>query len=173
MNTKTLRTACLSFCACLLAALASAAPFVSPHGYTLTPPAGWQVDHTSMPDNDVTIFAGTGSPGDILRAIFGIKIVPSSSSLTLESFKPLMARELHESFPRATIVSQTYSSVGGVRALDTTFTHSKNGGLVRDRQLVVLKNRSVYFFSAVCTDKLHTKYDPLFAQMVSSVRWKS
>jgi len=45
--------------------------------------------------------------------------------------------------------------------------------VIRDRQLVVIKNNSVYFFTTVCPNGLHAKYDRVFAQTLASVRWKA
>ena len=56
-----LRHSCLAFCLCFAAAAASAAPFTSPHGYTVTPPPGWHSNSTGASGNDVVIYTDNDS----------------------------------------------------------------------------------------------------------------
>ena len=161
-------------CLCLTAALASAAPFVSPRGgYSLSPPAGWRIDNSHTPGNDVTLFAPHGSAAGLsFVPVFGVKIIPGSGNLTPEDLKQPLADGYRKNFAPATILSETYSTVGGIRAIDVVFTHPRSGSMLRDHQIIVIKGKSIYFFTAVCPDKVHAKYDPAFAQLLASVRWR-
>jgi len=168
---KTLQAVCFSFCLWLTAALASAAPFVSPHGYSFSPPSGWKVDRSHSDGEDVSLFALQGSAALVLAPAFSVKFTPASSDITLDDLKQPLADGYRKSFSQIKILSETYTTVGGLRALSIVFTHPKDGSLIHDRQSIVLKNHFFYFFTAVCPDKVHAKYDPIFAKMLSSVHW--
>ena len=176
---KTLRSLCLAFCCLafclgLTAAGASAAPFSSPRGYSLLVPPGWRVDRSRALGNDVAVRAGKKMDTALLGFLptLAVKILPASG-FTLNALKQPIIGAYRHAFPGFSLVSQTYSTVGGVRALDMTFTHSQNGILIRDRQVVALKNHTLYFFTTVCPDGFHAEYDPVFARTLASVHWKA
>ena len=170
---KSLQSLCCSLALCLTAALASAAPFVSPHGYLLTPPPGWRIDNSSTSGNDLSLLAPRGSAAGLpLVPAFAVKITPGSGNLTVEDLNQPLADGYRKTFAPATILSEIYSTVGGLRAINIVLTHPRNGSLVRDYQSVVIKGKSIYFFTAVCPDRVHAKYDGVFAQILASVCWK-
>ncbi len=175
MNTN-LRNVCFSFCLCLVAALASAAPFSSPHGYSLTLPPGWHVEAGGASGDSDDRFSlapsaahapGTGTPN------MDVSAQPMQGGVALEDFKKLLGPLYKKKFPGIVIVSQTYSTVGGVRGLDTVFIKPQSGLKVRVRQIYALKSGSLYIFTAAYPEKVHAKYDPIISQMLSSVHWKA
>ena len=174
MAFRPLQSLCLVFCLCFVGASVSAAPFVSPRGYSITPPTAWHLDSSGSSGNDVVIFAdkNSDSPPGTPAPNFGVRIGPQGKVKTLDIAKRGMIPAYRKGYPNVVLVSQTYSSVGGKPDLDTTFLIGSPGGLTRIRQVLVLKEKLVYFFTSACPDKVHAKYDPIFAQMLASVRWK-
>ncbi len=171
MNTKFLPL-CVSLCTCLMAASASAAPFISSHGYSLTPASGWRVNPSHSPDDDVVIehrqdAAAAGKPN------FQVDVTALGGHVTLETLKPVVISDYQKKFPGLVTKSQTFSFLGGVRDLDLVFTQTRSGIPLRLHQVYVLKNGLAYIFTAAYPEKTHTKYDGAVAQMLASVRWKS
>ena len=168
---KLLQTLCVLLFFCLSAAGVSAAPFVSRHGYSVTPPPGWIVHPGRTGGDDVVIdytknLAADGAPN------FRVNLSPVASSVTLEALKPFVLARYARKFPGLVIKSQTFSALGGVRDLDLVLLQPRHGILLRFRQVYVLKNGFAYIFSAAYLEKAHARYDPVLAQMLASVRWK-
>lgn len=161
----------LSLSIFLAAVLASAAPFTSPRGYSLSVPLGWKAAHGHS-YNDV-IFKYTKSAATDGTPTFGVKASPLPAATTLEAVKPAVIADYNKRFSHVVILSQTYSSLGGVRDLDLVSTNVMGGRALRLHQICVLRNGYVYIFSAAYLDKTHAKYDPMITQMLASVRWKS
>lgn len=170
---KTFRSLCLAFCLGLLTAGASAAPFASPRGYSLAVPPGWRVNRSRALGNDAAVLAGKRADTAALGFLptLAVKILPAGG-FTLNTLKQPIITAYGHAFPGFSLVSAAYTTVGGVRALDMTFTHSEGGILIRDRQVAALKNNTLYFFTTVCPDSFHAEYDPVFARTLASVRWK-
>ncbi len=160
-----------------MAAAASAALYTSPRGYSLTPPLGWHLMTHLLPapdpgDNLVAFFEQKpASSSDGVGPVFRIKVTPQDG-VTLEALKTEESAEKKTAFPGMTLLSQTYSSVGGVRDMDTVLVGPSAIGPIRIHQIYVMKNQSLYIFTAAFSDKLRAKYDPLFARMLASVHWK-
>ncbi len=171
MNLKTLQSICFSVRLGLLAALASAAPFVSPSGYSLTLPPGWKAapGHSF---NDV-IFKYAKSAATDGTPTFGVKTSPLPASTTLEAVKPALIADYNKRFSHVVILSQSYSSLGGIRDLDLVSTNVMRSLPLRLHQICVLRNGYVYIFSAAYLDRTHAKYDPMVAQILASVHWKA
>jgi|GEM_PF-3441993 len=171
---KALQSLCFSLCLCLTAALASAAPFVSSHGYILTPPPGWHTDQSGSSGNDIVIFTDKGrdSPQGVVTPNLGVRIGPQGKVTTLGIAKQGLIPLYKKGYPNVVLVSQTYSLLGGQKDLDTTFLIGEGMALTRMRQVLVIKNHLVYFFTSATPNKVHAKYDPAFAQILASVRWK-
>ena len=170
MKLKTLQSICLSLGLCFASTLASAAQFVSPRGYSFSVPPGWKAvsGHSS---NDV-IFRYTKSAATDGTPTFGVKSIPMPAPTTLEAVKPAVIADYNKRFSHVVILSQTYSSLGGVRDLDLVSTNVMGGLPLRLHQVCVLRNGYVYIFSAAYLNKTRTKYDPIVAQMLASVHWK-
>ncbi len=170
MTLKMLRNLCLILGLGLTVAAVSAAPFVSPHGYSVTPPPGWQINPSHVGDDVVIDYkknvATDGTPN--LR----VDITPMGGAATLEALKPAVISGYTKRFPGLVVKSQTFSSLGGVRDLNLVFTEPKNGILMYLHQIYVLKNGSAYIFTAVYPERSRAKYDAPVAQMLASVRWK-
>lgn len=181
MNRKAFRTACSFFtlAGCFAAPTAHAAPYISLHGYSITPPPGWHLSTTrsttrSRISYDVVFectknIAVDGAP----NLSVDVKPISSGGGVTLERLAPAIALADTKHFPGSVIKSETYSLLGGVRDLDIVVVIRQRGTLLRFRQVFVLKSGSSYVFTAICPEKAHAKYDPAVAQMLNSVRWKS
>ena len=170
-----LRHFCLAFCLCIAAAAASAAPFTSPRGYMVSPPPDWHVDSTGSSGNDVVIYThkNDGDPVGTPAPNFGVRIGPQGEVTTLEFAKRGLIPFYRKGYPNLVLVSQTYSRLDKERDLDTTFLVGNSKTPTRIHQVLVLRNHQVYFFTSACAEQIHLKYDPIFAQMLASVHWKS
>lgn len=172
INTKPLLL-CVLLLLCLTVPTAHAAPFTSSHGYTVTPPSGWHLNATGSSGNDVVIYTNSDGTPEIPTPNFGVRIGPQGKIKTLDIAKQGMVGSYRKGYPSLVLVSQAYSSVTGKPDLDTTFLIGRPGHLTRIRQVLVLQSASVYFFTAACPDRIHDKYDAIFAQILASVHWKS
>ncbi len=150
---------CFSLFLCLPAALASAAPFVSPYGCRLTLPPGWRVAAGSSPETIVFECLPQSAGEGPARFRTDFAAVPRGT--TLEAKKRVIIEDHHKASVQFVVISQSYSRLGGVRDFDLV------GTLINDGS-----DGSEYLFSAGCLQKDHAKYDPVFAQMLASVRWK-
>ncbi len=167
MNTN-LQITGLSLSILLTAALASAAPYVSPRGYSLNIPPGWRVAPNPLPGRIRIEYKQSGS----VAAAFGVDVGPQTGDLTLEAAVPGAIAEYKRRFSKVTIKSQTFSSLGGEKDFDIVAIAVLQGHSVCLRQVGVLKNNSLYVFTAGCREKDQAKFDPTFAQILASVRWK-
>ena len=167
-------TLLLSLSTALTAALASAAPFVSPSGgYSLTLPAGWRSYSDYRADNDATFAPSRPSAASGgMTPIVIITIAPSPPGMTMTALKSKLVPSFKRGSPHTTITSQTSSAIGGMPDLDTVFVTTKQGERVRSRIVYVLKNKFAYAITAVYPEKTHARYDLPIAQMLASVRWK-
>lgn len=167
----------LSLCAVLAAGAASAAPFVSPHGYSMSVPAGWHIKSPSMPGDDADIAANQQAAVGRQRTtpIFQVQFRSMDSRVTSASLGAINQSALsvvRQSFPDFKVLSQTSSTLNGVRALDCVFTAMSNAVPLRFHEVLVVKNKGAYAFTSICPSQIYPKYTAAYTQMLSSVQWK-
>ena len=169
MQVNILRVCCY-VCLCLMAAAASAAPFVSSHGYTVTPPPGWAVNSVAEDDANFVFPAGVLeglTPSVIIKA--GV----SPLGMTMASLTAKLVLGFKTGPPHTVLLSQTSSSLGGVPDLDTIFAATKQGRRFRCRMVYVLKNKFTYIIIAAYPEKTHARYDVSITHMLASFHWNA
>ena len=179
MNTIPFRAACsfLVLAGCLAATTAGAAPFSSPRGYTLSVPAGWHVRTHPAPGEDANIVVNRQAAVGhrMTTPTFQIQfrsIDPRITSADLKTLNEGVLSTVRQSFPDLKVLSQTSSTLGGVRDLDCVFTATASGISMRFHEVLVIRRGSAFRFSSFCPSQVYPKYAPAYAQMLSSVRWK-
>lgn len=167
---KMLRAICFAVCLCLTTVLASAAPFVSAHGYTVTPPPGWVV--SSEAEDDAYFVFPAGALDGLTPSVI-IRVGVSPPGMTIASLTAELVAGFKKGPPNTVILSQKSSSLGGMPDLDTVFQATKQGRRFHCRMVYVLKNKLTYIIIAASPEKTHAKYDAAVVQMLASVRWKT
>lgn len=145
-----------------------AAPFVSPHGYSVAPAPGWQANHSGLMGSDVIIFtraAGGFAPN------LNVVIVPAQPGQTLEQGQAQIAAMYPHAFTQFHMVKTGYEPVGSLRALLVVGTYVQGTSHLSMRQDIVLKNGKVYTFTCTVPLAMQARYAPAFSQMLHSVRW--
>lgn len=153
--------------------VASAAekPFQSTKGYSITPPARWNLNGSGVMGTDVVIAA---PPAKNYAAHLNIVVIKAAPGETLEADLPKINAAMPKTLNSYKRVSQKITSIGGVRALETVATH-KIGTPPRKlwmHQTLVLLNGQGYTFTCTALDGNHKTYEPAFKAMLKSVRWK-
>lgn len=148
---------------------AEAAPFVSSKGYSLTPPAGWRVDKSGMMGTDVLVIA---SPVGGFAPNLNVVITPAPPGQTLDDARKQIATMYPRAFAGYKSLAQSFGTQGGVRTLRLMGTYTRQGRLLRMRQIIALKNGSAYTFTCTEPEAVHAKLDPAFDKMLQSIRWK-
>lgn len=182
-NTKPLtNTKSLLFCVLLLLWLtvpaAHAAPFTSPHGYSLSVPAGWHIKSPSMSgdDADVVVNQQAAVGGQMTTPLFQVQFRPldvPATAANLAAINHGALATVRQSFPDLKVLSQTSSTLGGVRDLDCVFTATANGLPLRFHEVLVMKNKGALTFTSICPRQVYPRYAAAYAQMLASVHWKS
>jgi hypothetical protein len=177
MNAKLLPF-CFSLCFCLTAASVYAAPFVSPHGYSLSVPAGWHVKSPSMPGDDAEIVVNqqVAVGHQMTTPMFQVQFRPINypvTSLSLKEINQGVLSSVRQSFPDLKVLSQTNSTLDGVRAIDCVFIAAANGVPLRFHEVLVVKNKKAFTFTVLCPSQVYPRYAAAYAQMLSSIHWKS
>ncbi len=166
---QTVRLFFLIAFACLAAVpRAQAAPFVSPHGYSIAPAPQWQANRSGLMGSDVIIFtraAGGFAPN------LNVVIVPAQPGQTLEQGQAQIAAMYPHAFTQFHMVKTGYEPVGSVRALLVMGTYVQGTSHLSMRQDIVLKNGKVYTFTCTTPVALQARYAPAYSQMLHSVRW--
>ncbi len=115
MGLKAFRSLCLTLCLSLAGAVVSAAPFVSTHGYTVTPPPGWTVN-TEADDDANFVYPAGALAGLTPSAIIKVGLSPAGmtmASLTaklVSGFKKALRTQLsfRRRLPRS-VVRRTWT----------------------------------------------------------------
>jgi hypothetical protein len=147
---------------------ASAAPFVSSKGYSLTPVPGWQVSEKN-PNTDVVVL---GPVYGKFRPNLNVTIVQAKPGETLKDGQ----KEVAAIYPRMFTDFKMISSVivpGNPETLNVTCRCRQVGQVLRIRQMVVLKANRVYTFTCTAPDAAYVRYDAAFTQMLHSVKWSN
>lgn len=149
---------------------AQAKPFRSAKGYSVTPPAGWQVKSNGMMGADV-IFIAPPSRG--LSSSFNV-VVTQAPGETLEGGRRQINSMLPKAFAGYKRVAQGYTTLGGLRALATTSTYliGTPSRRLRMKQIVVLRNSRAYTFTAAAADANYARYDAIFNKTLQTVRFR-
>lgn len=164
---------------CLAAPPAHTVPYSSPHGYSLSIPAGWHVKSPSLPGDDADIVTNqeVAVGYKMTKPFFQVQFRPVNNyrvtSASLEEINRGVLSVVRQGFPDLKVLSQTYSTLDGVRAINCTFTATANGLPLRFHEVLVLKNKKAFTFTGFCPNQIYPRYAAAYAQMLSSVRWKS
>ncbi len=148
-----------------------ASPVTSPKGYSLTPATGWFTDQSGrVPGDDLTTFT---KPDKGTEIKLGVRVTKAPNNINLEGAKQFVNKQYPKQFTHWTLVSQTFSSLGGVRDLDTTATclFGSPARQMRVRQVIVIKAGSLYFFTSGVPEDDHAQYDKAVSATLRSVRW--
>ena len=169
---------CLTLCLCLTATAVSAAPFTSPRGYSLDVPTGWhaQTHIASGDDAHIVVNQPVMLAHRMTLAMLQVQVRPVDSQMTwanMGAYNRVFLSAIRQQFPDLKVLSLTSLALGGTRDLDCIFTATVNGVPARFHSVMVLRHLAVATFTCVCPDQLRTGYDPIFAKMLASVRWKS
>jgi hypothetical protein len=157
------------FCGLLLmltALAASAAPFVSPKGYSFTPAPGWQVSR-DYPKTDIAVL---GPVYGKFRPNLNVTITQAEPGETLEEGQKAIAHIYPRIFTGFQMISSTIVK-GHPDTLNVTCRCRQIGQMLRMRQMVVLKANHVYTFTCIAPEAAHARYEAEFAQMLNSVKW--
>ncbi len=166
---QTIRLFFLALLVCLgTAHTVQAAPFVSPHGYSITPAPGWAVNKSGMMGADVIIYT---------RAVGGfapnldVVITPTKLGQTLEQAQAEVTKGYSELLPQGKLVRTGYETVDNVRGLVVVGTYLQGVQRLAGYEVIVIKHGKAYTFVGVVPEALQARYAPAFAQMLRSVRW--
>lgn len=170
MRIKNIQTVCCSVSLCLMAAFASAAPFVSTHGYTVTPPPGWAVS-SEAGDDAYFVFPAGALNGLTPSVIIRVRVSPSG--MTTASLTAKLVAGFKRAPPNTVILSQKSSSLGGLPDLDTSFQATKQGRRFHCRMVYVLKNKFTYIIIAAFPEKTHARYEASITHMLASFHWNT
>ena len=177
MTLKAFQSLCLTLGLGLTAALASAAPFTSSHGYSLSVPAGWHVASPALPtdDADIALSQRVAVGNRRTTPMFQVQFRFVDARVTSANLKAINQGALfavRQRFPDLKVLSQTFSTLDGVHDLDCVFTATANGLPLRFHEVLVVKNRGVFTFTSICPNQIYPRYAAAYAQMLSSIRWK-
>lgn len=100
-------------------------------------------------------------------------IDPRITSADLQTLNQGVLSTVRQSFPDLKVLSQTSSTLGGVQDLDCVFIATASGLPLRFHEVLVIRHGSAFTFTSLCPNQVYPKYAPAYAQMLSSVRWKS
>jgi hypothetical protein len=177
MKTKLL-VFCFSLCFCLTTAGTFAASFTSPNGYRLTVPVGWHSKTPLLPGDDADIFVNKQvAVGDKMTTpMLQVQFRPINDTVITPSLVDLnqaILAGVRLSFPNLKVLSQSYSKLDGVRSINCIFIATSNGVPLRFQEVLVMKNKKAFTFTGFCPSQVYPRYAAAYAQMLSSVRWKS
>ncbi len=180
MNTHALHAACSVFAlaGCLAASAASAVPFSSPRGYSLSVPAGWHVQPHLVAGDDANVAVNQkiAVGGRMTMPILQIQFRSSDSPMTsasLEAINQGVLSSVRQHFPDLKVLSQTRLTLGGVPDLDCVFTATTNGIPMRFHEVLVVRHNAASTFTCICPAQIYPRYAAAYAQMLASVHWKS
>lgn len=166
---KTTQSFFLAFCVCLLMmGRALAAPFVSPHGYVLTPTPGWAVNRTGMMGTDVLVYIRV--PGGFAPNL-NVVITPAPPGQRLDTALPQIKAIYPKMFTGFQMGQTGYGTLGGVRALTLTGTYQQGANRLSMRQAIAIRSGHVYTFTCTEPVAMRARFDPAFTQMLASIRW--
>ncbi len=173
MNTNTLQGVCLTLCLCLTAALASAAPYTSPHGYAITLPPGWHaVQHD--PSDDAAFILSTPSASGAGVPSFMVRVAPIVPGMTMAALKSRLVPGSKTYPPHTVIISQKSSSLGGAPDIDLLLLNTIPGKAPRRyREIYVLRNKTIYGINIGYPERMHTLYEASISRILASFHWKS
>ncbi len=147
---------------------AHAAPVVSAKGYSITPAAGWTLNHSGLMGTDVIVFtraAGGFAPN------LNVVITPAQPGQTLEQGRAQVALMYPRMFTQFHMVKTGYEPLDTARALLIAGTYTQGVNHRSMCQDIVLENGKVYTFTCTSPVAMQARYAPAFAQMLHSVRW--
>lgn len=160
--------------ACLLSGRASAAPFVSPGGYSLALPAGWRAAPNRIKGEDAAFYLPQpGSAPGTMMPNMNIRILPGACKMTLAAMKLYVNANKKTLYSGMHLVSQTDSFLGGVRDVDIVLIDPQHGEPIHVHQIFALKSNSLYIISLGYSEDQHAQYEPVILQMLASFRWKN
>lgn len=169
---------CLTVCLCFASTAASATPFTSPHGYTMNVPTGWHIydnivssDETRIvADQPVAVGRKTAPP---FLTMHSSRVDSRVTSEGLIKLNQTILSNFRERYPNLKVLSQSFSTLDGVRTLDCVFTVTATDSPLRVHDVLVFRRDVATTFMSVCPAQVYSQYAPAYAQMLSSVRWKS
>lgn len=151
-------------------AVAAAKPYVSLRGYQITPAPGWEINDSGEMGTDVVISA---SPSDGFAPNLNVVVGPAPAGISLAHARALANQQMSKILAGYKLVSQSYTTVDGVRAINTVIEHSTGAGgrRLHLHQVVAIRGGQIYTFSGTSLASNHAKYDSAFNQMLHSIRW--
>jgi len=166
---KTIGSFLFAFCVCLVTvSTARAAPFVSPHGYTLAPAPGWTVNRSGMMGTDVLVYIRV--PGGFAPNL-NVVITAAPPGGRLDTALPQIKAVYPRMFTGFQMGQTGYGMLGGVRALTLTGTYQQGANRLSMRQAIAIHSGHVYTFTGTVPVSMQARYAPAFTQMLGSVRW--
>ena len=149
-----------------LAPAASAAPYVSPAGYRITPPAGWTTNLKEAADGHVYF----DSPS---TAEIGEFDSPLDSGETVAGDMAQLVASLKKHFPDFKLISQRAGTLGGVpdREMEATYTTGTKHLPLHFRQVIASHGGRMYGFSLTETRALFAQTNTLFDKSLRTVQW--
>lgn len=143
----------------------SAAPYKSPNGYTVTPPAGWTTSH-GTPGTEVVFMSRTRENINVVT-----QAVPKGTSL--EAARTQTIALLKRMMTNYKVLGQGNSTLGGQRAavLVSGYTLSQPPIKLRAYQSFTIRNGKLYVFTCTARESSYAKFNGAFMRTLSSVRW--
>jgi hypothetical protein len=164
----------VSIVAAMLALVVTAAvakTYSSKRGYTITVPAGWNVDSSGTMGAD---FIAMARPYNNFTANLNVVVAPASAGQTLAQGRAYINQAYPRVFTNYKKLAQGNTSLGGVPAITITATHDMGTPpkTLRMHQAIVLKNGAVYTFTCTAANADYARFDTAFKSALKSVKWK-
>jgi hypothetical protein len=149
---------------------AGPAPYVSPKGYQIMPPAGWKVDNSGIMGADLFILS---PDNDGFTANLNVIVIEAPKGMTLEEFRE-QTKKGYQALTDYQQISQDYITIDGVRAICTVGDHTDDSSKDRlyMKQITTILNGNGYFFTFTAPAVGHEKYDSDFSNMIKSIQWQ-
>lgn len=154
----------------LLAIAATATPFSSPRGYTMTPPAGWQMEKSGVLGTDVIFHA---PPWHGFSAMLNAVVDKAPPGATLDNALTHMNAVYPRIFKGYKRLEQGRVTLDGVKAF-VTIANYKAGTplrLLRMQQIAALKNGQIYIFTCTCLAADYPHFRATFSAALKSIHW--
>lgn len=144
---------------------ASAAPYKSANGYTITPPKGWTTNNATA-GTEVVFMSPTRENLNVVS-----QQVPKGT--TMEQARAQSIVLLRRMMTNYKVLGQGSATLGGQRALSLTsgYTLSQPPQKLRAYQEFTIRKGRLFVFTCTAREATYPKFAAAFRATLASVRW--
>ncbi len=166
---RSIKSFSLCFAMTLLAiTMVSAAPFVSPNGYSLTPAAGWRLVRNGFPGADVVVL---GLAYGRFKPNLNVVVTFAKPGETLQHTQRQIRPDYPHMFNRFKLLSCETSTLHGLPVLNVLGVYQQGTHWQRIRQFCFERGHRSYWFTCTGPEPSPASYEEAFTQMLHTIRW--